>query len=83
MSFDNLLRCGLTSNPLCEKIRSAGAEVARALQGIENLPCPALTGQGKIRLQKLLQGRLQGKKVITCQPVTSFIIIVDIFYKDI
>ena len=28
MSFDNLLRCGLMSNPLCEKIRSAGAEVA-------------------------------------------------------
>jgi len=50
----------------------------RALQGIENLPCPALpgqgragqgkisAGQGRIRLQKILQGRLQVTKVVTC-----------------
>jgi hypothetical protein len=58
--------------------------MSRALQGIENLPCPALTGQGRVRLQKLLQGRLQGMNVITCQPVTNFILtIFGIFCKDI
>ena len=50
----------------------------RALQDAGNLPCPVLpwqgragqgtktTGQGRIRLQKILKGRLQGVRVVTC-----------------
>ena len=57
---------------------SKGHIVCRALQDAGNLPCPALpcqgragqgtktTGQGRIRLQKILKGRLQGVRVVTC-----------------
>jgi hypothetical protein len=57
----------------------------RALQVVSNLPCPALpcqgragqvtvaAGQGRARLQKFSQGRLQGMDVVTCQPAINFV----------
>jgi len=56
----------------------------RALQVVDNLPCPVLpgqgragqvtlgTGQGRVRLRNFLQGRLQVMYVVTCQPATNF-----------
>ena len=50
-------------------------ELIRAVQDVENLPCPALPGQGgqgRARLRKFLKGRLQVMDVVTCQPAINF-----------